>query len=221
MGINPWLLKKITLGGLAALALGITGLNAIAADTGFDGRQVEEFRAWRNERGGAQCRNVDSSWNGEPLARVLFCTKDSNEDSDSLTSLVYGIMTTRDPAGWLNPYWITARVSTASYGYTGEIEGTVVGKYYDSYYAAWESFVSMLRSEFSQRDDIKWWGVTKGTCFDDATYREFKYNCTHVSEIAEAKDGYYRDMQGEKKAVKKPAKPAKGKRKKAQSEAAK
>lgn len=212
MGIKRLSLKMVTLGGFAALTMGITELNAIASeDMGLDGRQVEVFRAWRDDQGGGRCLRVDSSWNGEPLARVLFCTKDSSENSDGLISLVYDIMTTRDPAGWLNPYWITDRVSRASRGYTGEIEGSVVGRYYDSSYAAWGSFVSMLSSEFSRRDDIKWWGVTKGACFDEATYREFEYNCTHVSEIAEAKDEYYRATQ--EKEVKKPAKKKKAKKK--------
>ncbi len=211
MGIKPLSLTKLTLGGFAVLAMGLTGFNAIASeDMGLDGRQVEEFRSWRDDQGGGRCLRVDSSWNGEPLARVLFCSKDS-ENSAGLTSLVYDIMTTRDPAGWLNPYWITDRVSRASYGYTGETEGSVVGRYYDSSYAAWGSFVSMLRSEFSRRDDIQWWGVTQGTCFDDATYREFEYNCTHVSEIAEAKDEVYRATQ--EKEVKKPAKKKKAKKK--------
>ncbi len=105
MGIKRLSLAMLTLAGFAALAMGLTGLNAIASeDMGLDGRQVEEFRTWRDDHGGGRCKRIDSSWNGDPVARVLYCTTDSSEDSDSLSSSVYGIMATRDPAGWLNPY---------------------------------------------------------------------------------------------------------------------
>lgn len=209
--------KKAAMAFIAGMAICSIGSQALASeDKGLDGRQVEEFKAWRDNGGGGRCLSVDSSWNGYRLARVLYCSKESSESDDSLSSSVYSIMTTRDPAGWLNPYWITDKVSTHSYGYTGLLEGSEVGRYYDSSYAAWGSFVSMLRSEFSRRDDIKWWGVTKGTCFDESTYREFEYNCNEVLSIAEGKDSLYRELnatQTEKKVEKKPAKKKKAKKK--------